>query len=138
MTGPAIDGVPEQRSIIDRRALAASIDQGGNVSAVLAEGLAAGRAEIARRLAEEPGHGRQAARAIAFLHDQLVRLAFDHASESVPGADGEVVLVGLGGTGRGEMAPSSDVDLMFLTEEAPTAEHERIAEAVLHLLWDLK
>src|SRR5581483_1074807 len=47
-------------------------------------------------------------------------------------------IVGLGGTGRGEMAPYSDLDLMFLTAKTPTAEQEGAAEAVLHLLWDLK
>jgi [protein-PII] uridylyltransferase len=46
-----------------------------------------------------------------------------------------MAIVGLGGTGRGEMAPYSDLDLMFLTGTAPTAEAERVAEAMLHLLW---
>src|SRR6059058_5046139 len=47
-------------------------------------------------------------------------------------------IVGLGGTGRGEMAPFSDLDLMFLTSKAPAADVERTSEAILHLLWDLK
>jgi [protein-PII] uridylyltransferase len=36
------------------------------------------------------------------------------------------------------MAPFSDVDLMFLTAENPSAEVERCAEAMLHIMWDLK
>jgi [protein-PII] uridylyltransferase len=36
------------------------------------------------------------------------------------------------------MAPFSDLDLMFLTAKAPTPEQERAAEAMLHMLWDLK
>ena len=36
------------------------------------------------------------------------------------------------------MAPYSDLDLMFLTAKPPTAEAERAAEAMLHLLWELK
>ena len=36
------------------------------------------------------------------------------------------------------MAPFSDLDLMFLTAKAPTAAQGRAAEAMLHLLWDLK
>src|SRR5207302_5979098 len=47
-------------------------------------------------------------------------------------------LVGLGGTGRGEMGPLSDLDLTVLTAKPPTPEQERAAEAMLHLLWDLK
>ena len=50
----------------------------------------------------------------------------------------ELALVGLGGTGRGEMAPFSDLDLMVLTAASPTAEQEKAAEAIFHLLWDLK
>ena len=42
-----------------------------------------GRAEVARRLAEQPGNGRAAAQATAFLHDQLVRLAYDFVAERI-------------------------------------------------------
>ena len=139
--------IDNQRAIIDRRALTERIaavragrKQGSEVSAILREALEAGRAEIGRRLAEEPGRGRAAAQATAFLHDQIVRLAYDYVTERVVGAPigGEVALVGLGGTGRGEMAPYSDFDLMVLTPKAPSAEVKAAAEAILHLLWELK
>ena len=59
--------------------------------------------------------------------------------EHIVGADpGGIALVGLGGTGRGEMAPFSDLDLMLLTAKAPTPDQERVAGATLRLLWDLK
>jgi [protein-PII] uridylyltransferase len=139
--------VENRRAIVDRRAVAdrlTDLRQGkklhGEATAILRGALEYGRAEIARRLTVEPGNGRAAAQATAFLHDQLVRLAYDFVRERVLDAPlgGELVLVGLGGTGRGEMAPFSDLDLMFLTAKAPTAEAERAAEAILHLLWDLK
>jgi [protein-PII] uridylyltransferase len=139
--------VENRRAIIDRRALAERIaavrpgkKRNAEVSAILGDALAAGRAEIARRLEEEPGRGRAAAQATAFLHDQLVRLAYDFANERVldqPLGEG-FALVGLGGTGRGEMAPFSDLDLMVLTAKPPAAEDERAAEAIFHVLWDLK
>jgi [protein-PII] uridylyltransferase len=139
--------VENRRAIIDRRALADRISAlkpgkhlTGEAAAVLRGGLEYGRAEIARRLAEQPGNGRAAAQANAFLHDQLIRLAYEFVEERLIGApigDG-FALVGLGGTGRGEMAPFSDLDLMFLTAKTPTAEQERAAEAILHLLWDIK
>src|SRR5882757_7909986 len=107
---------------------------------MLRTALANGRAEIARRLAVEPGHGRATAQATAFLHDQLVRLAYDFVTQRVLDEPPEtgLALVGLGGTGRGEMAPYSDLDLMVLTAKAPTARDEQAAEAIFHLLWDLK
>ena len=134
-------------TIIDRRAVADRL-QGlsagkslrTDAAAILADALAAGRAEVARRLTAEPGNGRAAALATAYLHDQLVRLAWDFVGERmlVTPINESLALVGLGGTGRGEMAPYSDVDLMFLTAKSPNAEQERVAEVMLHLLWDLK
>jgi [protein-PII] uridylyltransferase len=139
--------VDHRRAIIDRRAIAGRIADlragkriNAQASAILKDALAAGREEIARRLVREPGRGRTAAQATAFLHDQLVRIAHDFVRERVverPLA-GELALVGLGGTGRGEMAPFSDLDLMVLTASEPAADEERAAEAMLHLLWDLK
>ncbi len=138
--------VDHRRAIIDRRAIAdrlASLESGrksaGGAAAILREALEYGRAEVAKRLAEEPGNGRSAAQATAFLHDQLVRLAWDFIAERVVGRSlSGLALVGLGGTGRGEMAPYSDLDLMFLTPKVASNEQERAAETMLHLLWDLK
>ena len=59
------------------------------------------------------------------------------AERVLDSAVGPLVLIGLGGTGRGEMAPFSDLDLMFLTAKAPTSHQERLSEAMLHILWDL-
>jgi [protein-PII] uridylyltransferase len=136
------DAIPEPRTIIDRRAVAdrlraadGATDEAGTV---LAEALAAGSAEISRRLRAEPGNGRAAARATCFLHDQIIRLAYDFICAGFCNEPTGLAIVGLGGTGRGEMAPYSDLDLMILTAKAPTAEQERIAQALLHLLWDLK
>jgi [protein-PII] uridylyltransferase len=138
--------IDNRRAIVDRRAVAdrlaslkASKKLSSEAGAVLREALENGRAEIARRLAREPGNGRAAAQATAFLHDQLVRVSYDFVSTRLIEQQVEgLSLVGLGGTGRGEMAPFSDLDVMFLTARAATAEQERAAEAVLHLLWDLK
>lgn len=138
--------IENRRAIVDRRAIAdrlgglsAGKSLAGEALSILRGALDRGRAEVARRLTEEPGNGRSAAQATAYLHDQLVRLAFDFVCARVIGHGVEdLALVGLGGTGRGEMAPFSDVDLMFLTGKAPKAEQEKAAEATLHLLWDLK
>jgi len=139
--------VNHRRAIIDRRAVAdrlARLNAGkkldGEAAPILRGALEQGRAEIARRLTDHPGDGRAAAQATAFLHDQLVRLAYDFVSTRMLDAppEGQLALVGLGGTGRGEMAPFSDLDLMVLTAKAPAPDQERAAEGMLHLLWDLK
>src|SRR3954471_4436114 len=140
------ESLSDQRAVIDRRLLADRIRAvrsgkklNGDVADILRGALIHGRKEIAHRLADQPGEGRAAAQATAFLHDQIVRLAFDFVMERVlDDPVGGIALVGLGGTGRGEMAPGSDLDLMVLTAKAPGPSEEQAAEAILHLLWDLK
>lgn len=49
---------------------------------------------------------------------------------------GGMTLLALGGYGRGEMAPFSDIDLMFLTHKNPLREDsDRVRDLVYHL-WD--
>ena len=43
----------------------------------------------------------------------------------------------VGGYGRGEMAPHSDVDIAFLTPHKATSWTEQVVEAMLYWLWDL-
>src|SRR3546814_9867025 len=89
-------------------------------SDVCSSDLSAGRAEIARRLEEKPWQGSETAAAYAFLTDQIVRLAYDFATEHLypvanPTAGERLTLMAVGGYGRGEMALHSDVDIAFVT-----------------------
>ena len=140
---PRFDLIDDRRAIIDRRMVADRIAGSPDaVSAVLREALADGRAEIEQRLANAPSRGRMAAACTAFLADQLVRLAYDAAAAKLGGAEtsavaSRIALVGLGGTGRGEMAPHSDIDLMFLMRPGDVAAAAPLVEATLYTLWDL-
>ncbi len=137
--------IENRRALIDRRLLAEQLDKLPKTEAsraeavtILTSALAQGRAEIGCRLNAFPGDGRAAARATAFLHDQIVRLVHDFVQSRHTAESDTIALVGLGGTGRGEMAPYSDLDLMFLTGKETREDDERTAEATLHFLWDLK
>jgi [protein-PII] uridylyltransferase len=70
----------------------------------------------------------------ADLVDGAVRALADAAP--VP-TDGGVAVVAVGGYGRGELFPGSDVDLVILHTEGTDRAAERVAEAVLYPLWDL-
>ena len=143
--------IPDQRAIIDRRGIADAIvalveDKGGpsarpQVVELLRKALADGRDEIARRLEAKPGAGRDCAHAQAFLVDQLIRLIHDHVVGDIYKASnrtsGErIAVVAVGGYGRGEMAPHSDVDIGFLTPSKQTSWCEQVIEAMLYFLWD--
>ena len=86
--------------------------------------------------------GTETAAAYAFLTDQILRLAYDFTSSRLyplanPTASERLLLIAVGGYGRGEMALHSDVDIAFVTPWKPTGWTEQVIEAMLYLLWDL-
>jgi [protein-PII] uridylyltransferase len=142
----------QQRSIIDRNRLTEQIVAVAAtetpakarpiIVASLQEALAQGRAEIARRLALSPGEGFRAATEQAFLIDQIIRTIYDHVTQNLypvanPSSGERLALLAVGGYGRGEMAPHSDVDIAFVTPFKRTVWTEQVVEAVLYILWDL-
>jgi [protein-PII] uridylyltransferase len=132
--------VPDKRSIVDRRAIADALRASPDAAAaILKRALAAGRDEIALRLADKPYAGSETAAAYAFLTDQLVRLAFDHSVAGLPPPrrGDRLLLLAVGGYGRGEMALHSDVDIAFVTPGKPGRWSAQAVEALLYLLWDL-
>ncbi|MAV02466.1 MAG: [protein-PII] uridylyltransferase [Rhodobacteraceae bacterium] len=47
-------------------------------------------------------------------------------------------IIAVGGYGREEMAPFSDIDILFLTPYKTTPWTENVIESMLYILWDLK
>ncbi|MBY6015869.1 [protein-PII] uridylyltransferase [Qipengyuania gaetbuli] len=143
--------IPDQRAIIDRRALASRIEAltgergakaRGEVVAALKEALEAGRAEMEARLTARPSAGHAIAGGYSFLVDQLIRVIHEYVTRFVYPApnrsSGErLAIMAVGGYGRAEMAPHSDVDIAFLVGERRNAWCEQVVEAMLYLLWDL-
>ena len=75
----------------------------------------------------------QLVKARAWVVDQLVL----HAWHSLMPADEDISLVAVGGFGRGELHPHSDVDLLILLgKESPGDELRAAIEAFVTLLWD--
>ena len=103
--------------------------------------LADGRAQI-RAAFESGATGAATVRANCRLIDGIVRTILDTAANRIyPAANptkGErLAAAAVGGYGRGEMAPFSDVDLLFLLPYKETPRIEQIIEYTLYVLWDL-
>ncbi len=101
-----------------------------------------GRDAIAEAFVNRPFAARPVTRSYAWLTDRLVVATFDIANRLHPlptPTEGErLALLAVGGYGRGEMAPHSDVDLLFLTPWKITPWAESVIESMLYMLWDLK
>ncbi|MHA6326726.1 [protein-PII] uridylyltransferase [Roseivivax sp. CAU 1753] len=103
----------------------------------------AARAEIARAFAEEPFRAHAVTRAYTWVTDGVVALSFEVATERLhrmpnPTEAQHLAVLAVGGYGRGEMAPFSDVDLLFLNPYKITGWAESVIESMLYILWDLK
>jgi [protein-PII] uridylyltransferase len=76
------------------------------------------------------------------LIDALIQALLDHALAKVfrranPTAGERMAVVAVGGYGRAELAPYSDIDLLFLHPYKRTAHTEQMIEFLLYRLWDL-
>ncbi|MDM7255327.1 MAG: [protein-PII] uridylyltransferase, partial [Paracoccus sp. (in: a-proteobacteria)] len=111
--------------------------------ALLAQARASAMSDIEAGLASHPRAARETVRAIASLTDGLV-IAIHHVATTHlhplpnPTEAERIAVLAVGGYGRAEMAPQSDVDLLFLTPWKITGWAESVVESMLYMLWDLK
>ncbi|WP_230983232.1 [protein-PII] uridylyltransferase [Inquilinus limosus] len=116
--------------------------QRAEILAALRETLAAGRAVIRRRFVEEVGTADACVAESAYLMDVLIGgLASLTVSRLFPVSNPTVgerfAVAAVGGYGRGELAPFSDIDLLFLLPYKRNPRVEQVVEYMLYLLWDL-
>lgn len=110
---------------------------------VLREARDAGRKAVAEAFAEAPFRAHATTHAYTYITDGVVALTFEIATERLhrmpnPTEAQRIAVMAVGGYGRGEMAPFSDVDLLFLNPYKITAWAESVIESMLYILWDLK
>ncbi|WP_196778375.1 [protein-PII] uridylyltransferase [Thalassorhabdomicrobium marinisediminis] len=110
---------------------------------ILKQAMDAGRKIIASAFEANPFVASETTRAYSWLTDAIVievfRLAKSHLHPNPNPTEAErLALIAVGGSGRGEMAPYSDVDLLFLAPYKLTPWAESLIETMLYLLWDLR
>ncbi|MCK8483104.1 [protein-PII] uridylyltransferase [Aliiroseovarius sp. S2029] len=151
---PVPDLICPPQDIIDGDALWADLqpefDDAPDAAAVraatvtrLRSAMKTGREAIANALTEHPRTAYPAIASYAYLTDGIVTLIYRVAVEQLhplanPTASERIALLAVGGYGRGEMAPQSDVDLLFLTPYKITPWAESVIESMLYMLWDLR
>jgi len=119
------------------------VGERGKLVSLLKELKSEGFDRISFELRKNPLKARKAISSYAFLTDCLVTSAWKFATEIQfpshnPTEAEKLSIISVGGYGRREMAPFSDVDLLFLTPYKMTPWSENVIETVLYLLWDLK
>ncbi|MDO5631951.1 MAG: [protein-PII] uridylyltransferase [Paracoccus sp. (in: a-proteobacteria)] len=100
-------------------------------------------ADITAGFDTHPRAARETVRAIASMTDGIVtavhHVATQHLHPQVNPSDAErLAVLAVGGYGRAEMAPASDIDLLLLTPYKVTGWVESVVESMLYMLWDMK
>jgi [protein-PII] uridylyltransferase len=142
------------QGIIDGAAMAAALDHitswsgyspktHGQIFDIFKEALEHGKTEIRRRFEEDAWPASDIIRAQSHLTDQIIgqlaRLTMECVYPAANPTKGEqVALLAAGGYGRQEMAPHSDIDLIFLVPYKLTPHTEQVVEFMLYFMWDLK
>ncbi len=141
------------RDLIDaealRHALTALARETGDPGTLRKSGLALikqafneGRDKVRHAVEKEGLSGIAAARALSALQDAIIQVIYDFAVKHVyyaqnPSTAERIAIVATGGYGRGELAPGSDIDLLFVRPFKQTAWGESVIEFILYMLWDL-
>ncbi len=96
--------------------------------------LVAAAQERIRHEHEGGTRGRNVVRHLTALVDDVVRTIFNFSMQQQGMKTPECAVLALGGYGRGELNPHSDIDLMFLSHRDPP---DTLIRETLYLLWDV-
>lgn len=82
--------------------------------------------------------GHQVVGSLTSMIDTLIRNLYRSILADIPHDElGSCALIAIGGYGRGELNPHSDIDIMFYYSGKDRPFAERLSERMLYLLWDL-
>lgn len=144
----APDSIFDEQTILqDIDELAVNTASNADLRKAVAERLStaneAGRALIRKSYQAAPFETRSVTRSYTFLTDKLVQTALHVTTKYLhplqnPTSAERICLLAVGGYGRAEMAPFSDVDLLFLSPYKLSPWTENVVESMLYILWDIR
>ncbi len=102
----------------------------------------AARGRVKEALEARRVSGLAAARALSDLQDTVIQVLYDLATKHFyyaqnPTEAERIAVVATGGYGRAQLAPGSDVDLLFVRPYKETPWSESVIEFILYMLWDM-
>ena len=74
---------------------------------------------------------------VDLLIQRMARTAAERHDAGVLEQSPQFAIIALGGYGRRELSPHSDIDVLFLHGRRDAAEAARLSEAIIYLLWDV-
>ncbi|MCF3593525.1 [protein-PII] uridylyltransferase [Rhodobacteraceae bacterium LMO-12] len=150
---PPYDLICPADAIFDRAAIAQTLGEACSkasdeaalrpeVVRILGDARDAGMAQIQAAFEAEPFKADPTIRAYTWLTDCIVAATYQVATTRLhplpnPTEGERLSLLAVGGYGRGDMAPASDIDLLFLTPRKITPWAESVIESMLYVFWDM-
>jgi [protein-PII] uridylyltransferase len=150
---PPVDLICPAEDIFDAAAVQNALDKAagkGDAMAlrkaaveILQAALTRGRDSISTAFTAHPYAALETTRSYSWLTDRVVLATLDLATRHIhplatPTEAERLAIFAVGGYGRNEMAPHSDIDLLFLTPYKITPWAESVIESMLYILWDLR
>ena len=97
---------------------------------------------IAQERLQQGADGLDTARLLSAVQDEVLHALYDYTTTHVfrahnPTEGERLAVFATGGYGRGVLAPSSDLDLLFIRPYKASAHAESVIEYMLYALWDI-
>ncbi|OGI46464.1 MAG: [protein-PII] uridylyltransferase [Candidatus Muproteobacteria bacterium RBG_16_65_34] len=125
-----------KNALLDVHALAQSVHASASPLAPFREALRGARERLKRRYFEKPDAAPRLVALYAWLVDQLLIHAWRLHERNLP-VGARSALVAVGGYGRGELHPASDIDLMLLLDKDGPEKVREFVETLIRFLWDM-
>ncbi len=120
-------------ALIDTQSLAAALDGAGTAIATFKQALSDANTRLAERFRKNEPIDRLVHQQAAIV-DAVILVAWRHFGSA---AADEIALIAVGGYGRGELHPRSDIDLMILLHGPSNPSLDEIISRFLTFLWDI-